>query len=51
MSDYVELSDEDIKEVLNEEKEAFELNDDSLFKHYYITYNDRFPFDLWLNHL
>ena len=47
MSDYEELSDEEIKEVLNEEKESFELNDESLFKHYYITYNDRYPFDLW----
>ena len=43
MTDYEGLMDEVIKEVINEEKEAFELNDESLFKHYYIGYCDRFP--------
>ena len=42
MSDYEELSDEDINEVMDEEKERFKLGDDSLFKHLYIIkYNDR----------
>ena len=40
MTDYRELTDEDIKDVMNEEKETFELNYESLFKHYDINYND-----------
>ena len=40
MNGYRELTDEDIEEVMNEEKETFELKDESLFKHYYMNYND-----------
>ena len=51
MSVYDELPDEDINEIMDEEKERFKLGDDSLFKHYFINYNDRFYFDLWFKSL
>ena len=46
---FSEIEPNEIRKAITEYYD--ELPDDSLFKHYYIKYNDLFPNDLWFKSL